>query len=212
MTSGHMLQMRPAGSQGAFYSPQRDFAYVYEEMLKHAAHLFNADYWPELLQLTATLLDDQTEEHNKAWEALLMAQERYINFIGHCCDDGQEKTKDVLAKAGWNEVPPAAQFAWLAMMGTVATGQIVFGLRDIHRLNEVHDTRDLRITLTAEMVRRLNKLDVHENVVDKFRRDVARAVDCGLTLDELDDLVDEHTRRRGSPLKRFWSYLWSITP
>ena len=208
---GGTLQMRMQAGSGKFYSPQRDFAYVYLEMISHAGVLFNASYWPELMRMAARLLGDESPDMEATWDALILARNKYTAFIEHCTDDGNETTKQVLARVGWSEVPPAAQFAWMAMMGCVASGQIVFGRRDVCYSNEP-TLDDERAQIVKQLMLHLNQLDSESHALSKLKSDLRQALDCGVKAEEAVTAFYSLLGRRGSYVKQFICWLGRICP
>lgn len=117
------MSFRPRGGDGPQYAPERDFAYSHVRLIECCIRSWNLDLWPQLRQFC--------EDHETTIVELTAAKDAYCSYINKCCEDPQEKVEDVLHRAGWHEVPLLAQLAWLAMLGTVMTGQLFQGLRDV---------------------------------------------------------------------------------
>lgn len=121
------MQLRPRGSSGPMYSPERDFAHNYPQMIKCVIDAFNRDYWP-------TLID--TLGGDPAFDAAVQAKDAYCKFVEICTDDPAESIDDVLTRSGFTAVPEVGRVAFLAMLGQVMTGQLFVGLRDVTALTD----------------------------------------------------------------------------
>ena len=124
------------GPGGLMYSPSRDFAYQYPAMIKRMRENFNHHNCPELeavveAGMLATFEPKRPGDVPDVFGELDKANVAYSRFLEICCENPEETVADCLERSGFNDVHPAAQFGWLAMMGTIMTGQMFVGLRDI---------------------------------------------------------------------------------
>ena len=124
------IQLRPmgGGSDALAYAPQRDLRYAYAGAVKTVCGRFNHDTWPELTVYA--------ESRGCTAEELEKANVAYITFLNNSCDNPEAQLSDVLREAGWFDVAVEAQVAYMAMLGTVVTGQFFLALRDTTKLGD----------------------------------------------------------------------------
>jgi len=124
------LQIRPNyGQDGSLpYAPQRDLRYIYPSIVETICKRFNADGWPEL--------SAYAEARGCTGEDLENANLAFITYLNCSCDSPEQTMEDVLKAAGWFDLPVPAQVAYMAMLGTVAAGQIFWALRDTTKLGD----------------------------------------------------------------------------
>ena len=135
------LQLRPKGSDGPLYNPDRDFAYSHTSMIQCVINAFNSDRWPYVFDSLLALVPKDSwdtkytptdaEHADKCWEELVKAKDVYCELCNICCEDSDESYEDVVARSGWGDVPGPYRVAWLSMLGVVMTGQLFTGLRDV---------------------------------------------------------------------------------
>lgn len=130
------LSIRPRGSDGPLYTPQRDWAVNYPHMIKCIASAFNRGFWPEVIEVVAAAKGSTIDE---AWEELLKAHEAYRTFYKMCTEEPSESLDDVLDRCGWHSLTQAAKCGYLAMLGQVMTGQAFDGLRDVTPVGGMSD-------------------------------------------------------------------------
>lgn len=124
------MQIRPNyGQDGSLpYAPQRDLRYMYPTAVEAICNRFNNDGWPELTAYA--------EKRGCTAEELEVANIVFIKFLNISCEQPEEDMKQVLERAGWFKLNVEAQVAYMAMLGTVAAGQLFWALRDTTELGK----------------------------------------------------------------------------
>lgn len=118
------LQVRPRGSDGPLYNPQRDLAYIYAPAMREALRALDKVNWtPELQGLIAQL--GLTEEDISVAVGKLTEAHRY--FVG---DDSVKEPVDALVKVGWYDVKVGARYLIYGRLGEVLLGGFFVALRD----------------------------------------------------------------------------------
>jgi len=97
---------------------------------------FNLGNCPELeavvkAGMLADFVPKQPGDEPDVFEELDKANVAYSRYLEICCENPDETVSECLERSGFKDVHPAAQFGWLAMMGTIMTGQMFVGLRDV---------------------------------------------------------------------------------
>lgn len=119
------LQVRPRGSDGPLYNPQRDLAYIYAPAMREALRALDKVNWTPELQVTIALLGITEEDISVAVGKLTEAH-RY--FVG---DDTVQAPVDALNKVGWYDVKPGARYLIYGRLGEVMLGGFFIALRDV---------------------------------------------------------------------------------
>ena len=177
---GHGLQYT-TGPGGLSYSPARDLAYNYPQMIASCVRCFNIEYWPELIARLVDVTGDTEEEVIAEIEKAQIAQ---LEFLKICCENPEEDIADIYERSGWNAVSPEAQLGWTAMMGQVIMGQVFVGLRDITAAGDgVRSPLQGLLNGLSESRRALNGIDAddeHKSALGKVRVAIQAAMDCGV--------------------------------
>lgn len=116
------LQARLSESDPRLYNANRDVAHNFREVVMEIADRLENERWPELkaiLDREGTTMD----ELGKACEA-------YCRFVAGATHNAKESMVDVLARSGWWDVSPAAQVAYMSVLGTVISGYYFAGARE----------------------------------------------------------------------------------
>ena len=174
-----------------FYSPGRDFAYVYPEMLRSTLLAFNQGYWPKLFDAYARdMASKYGFDVERAFEELDKAKSAYYSFVDHCCDSENDSVADVLAKVGWpDSLYHESMVTWLAMLGQVVTGQIYAGVREITTQGEVSEASKMLVKLGHDARRAMNGLVLKDDAATSFRLAVRRCRAAGLSFSEMKELI-----------------------
>lgn len=172
---------------GLMYSPARDFAYNYPQLIKCIIDSFNADYWPQLTEVVGKAMDTSDD---CAFDELCKAKEAYCQYINICCEDPTETVKDVLRRAGWFEIDDAAQAGWMAMMGYVMTGQLFGGLRDVTPEDQrARPEAEAMLEYGREARRVLNRVSKGDELKSDFRELMRRMREDGDSWENIEALV-----------------------
>jgi len=196
MSKAHGLQYN-TGPGGLMYSPSRDFAYNYPQLVKCIINSFNVGRWPELVYtMSQAHYADRTlteEEDAFIWGKICEAKDVYCNFLNECCVDPDETVDQVLDRVGWNNLPEAAQITWLAMMGQVMTGQVFQGLRDVTYQGEGARSEVKELLQAGQAARRaMNGIDAEteREVLELALKEAAEELAAnGLSKSEILDIV-----------------------
>ena len=119
------LQVRPRGSDGPLYNPQRDLAYVYAPAMREALRALDQVNWTSELRGVIDQLGITEEDISVAVGKLTEAH-RY--FVG---DDTVQEPVDALNKVGWYDVKPGARYLIYGRLGEVMLGGFFIALRDV---------------------------------------------------------------------------------
>lgn len=173
------------------YCPGRDFINIYPAMLRCIVQHFNQNRWPELVGMVAEL-NKQTIDGAEA--ELVKANDCFFRFIGICCENSEEKYDDVMRRAGWEELSPAARFGYLALLGCVVAGQLFAGLRDVSLEGESPPpiARPLLRWYYDEARRSENAIPRHEDLITEFKYAVQNCRTGGISYETLSKIVFEY--------------------
>lgn len=138
------VQMRPRGSQGLFYSPARDIAYLHRDVALDVAKRLDQHLFPPLHAWleTAGVTDND----------LFLANEAYTKYLLYIPENPNEQIVDVLQRAGWFDVKPEAQIAYMFYVGQAVSGSFFPALRDVLK---AEDEPPIRIKQLVTAGRRL---------------------------------------------------------
>lgn len=180
---------------GLHYAPARDYAYNYPQMIQSIIRAFNKDYWPDMLKTLAEARTDCTaEDFEPLWEDVCKAKDCFCEFINIICQDPEENVEQVLERSGFTKLCPAAQIAWMAMMGQVMTGQLFMGIRDITGMGEQHASV-LELLQVGHNARRLmNNADVAKErdlAVAALQQAAKAAQDTGMSQTDVRKVINE---------------------
>ena len=118
------LQLRPRGSDGPMYNPQRDLAYLYAPAMREALQALDKVNWtPEISRLFEQLGIDEADVS----QAVGKLTEAHRYFVG---DDTIKEPVDALNRVGWYDVPVAARYLIYGRLGEVMLGGFFIALRD----------------------------------------------------------------------------------
>ena len=172
------------------YAPGRDFINVYPQMLQSVVRFFNQNRWPELTKLVAQL-EGSTEE--AAQDLICEANNVFFQFISTCCQDSSERYDDVMRRVGWTQLPHSVRFAYLALLGSVTSGQLFAGLRDVSLDGESPPThvKPLLDFYWQEARRCENALKTEEELVHDFKTLVQQCRAGGIKYAELESLLSD---------------------
>ena len=125
------VSMRPQGSSGVFYNPQRDLAYCYAPALEEAFHSFSVLNWDDRIKSLGPI-EGVTEE------AIMEGAKRLANahllFIG---DDRVTEAYDALNLTGFTLLHPVIRMILFARLGETLMGGAFMGVRDVTRRGEL---------------------------------------------------------------------------
>ncbi len=116
----HAMNLRD--SSGQVYNAGRDLRQCWPAALNLVSKRFEANAWPQLTEIC--------EAGQVGWDQLCDAMEALCDFLAKPTTDPHVTMEEALRESGWFELPVLAQMAVLAMLGTVATGQLYYAIRE----------------------------------------------------------------------------------
>lgn len=141
---GSGMNMRPQGQPDApGYSPQRDLAYVYPELMRTAFRLLDDCNWtPDLrmrMEQTATTEED-----------LSIGVERFVKSLDLFLRDPAIKSPvDAYKATGFDAVPRVVQQVMFETFGAVLTGGWFTAVRDVTLRGKMSDAAELTAAMQA---------------------------------------------------------------
>ena len=155
------LSMRPSGSQGPYYAPQRDWALNYPAMLHKILQVLQNRSVPNLAE---TLMDLTGKEQDAIYEGLIEALDRYAKYCNLCRepDLAERSARELLQQSGFDDLPDWQQLGLYALMGMIMTGQLARGIREAVGAEETvgQFMKDLN-RLLSEAYEKVQELDQH---------------------------------------------------
>lgn len=120
-----MIQVRPKdGNDRRWHSPDRDLAYCWPSLVKAAASTLAETRWEDWL---GDFLSDNNITEKELGEACSV----YVKAIASFSDPKISSTREAMTKAGWFDLPPAAQAAVCLKLGHVSTCAFFTSIRDV---------------------------------------------------------------------------------
>lgn len=116
------LQARLSKEDPRFYNPNRDVAHNFREVIQIVAARLEDNAWPELGEILA--------REKVTMDELGDACAALCKFVATSVDNPKEGMKEGMDRCGWEEVPPGAQVAVMAILGTVTIGYHWAGVRE----------------------------------------------------------------------------------
>lgn len=147
------LQARASQWDHRLYNVNRDVAHCFGDVCREAAARLEDQDWPFLKDVCARyeITQDQLGEACRA----------FLEFVATATEHREERRPALaLARVGWLDLPDAAQFAFLAILGTVMMGYFWTGVHEATLGGEgpcrtLGDLRDAgRLTAEALMLPR----------------------------------------------------------
>lgn len=117
------MQARMSAGDDRLYNPARDVAHCFGDIARETARRLEEARWPWLRGYLThyNVTDDQLGEASRA----------FLEFVATATDSRDEKAMcDAMIRVGWFDVPEPAQFAWLALLGTVVNGYFWIGVHE----------------------------------------------------------------------------------
>ena len=124
------IHMRPRTGDGELYTPGRDLAYCFPDMLQNVAGRFSEDKWPALMQLM--------EREKITFAQLQDGMDKLCLFMVRTQERPDVPIQDLMRDVGWLDVPPQVQIGINAMLGTVVIGQMFAAIRDLALIDAPH--------------------------------------------------------------------------
>jgi len=119
------MNVRPKGSDGLLYCPQRDLAYIYAPAMKEAIKALDKDEWTDTVKLLVTRLHLTEREISVAVGCLVEAHKMFVNV------PKVSSAQDALLRSGWYECNPGARYLVYGRLGEVMLGGFFLALRDV---------------------------------------------------------------------------------
>lgn len=121
----HILQYSQRDGDGRKYSPNRDIAYVFPQLIKEAIRgLDDETLWQGGIK-------DYLQFRNITVEDIGKAAETFAQGIVLFTKYGYSSPGEALGKAGFFDVPEAAQDAIMMRIGQVMAGAFFVAIRDV---------------------------------------------------------------------------------
>lgn len=141
---GSGMNMRPQGQPDApGYSPQRDLAYVYPELMRTAFRLLDDCNWTPDLRIRM----EQTETTE---EDLSIGVERFVKALDLFLRDPSIKSPvDAYKATGFDAVSRVVQQVMFETFGAVLTGGWFTAVRDVTLRGRVSDAAELTAAMQA---------------------------------------------------------------
>jgi hypothetical protein len=159
--------MRPKGSDGPLYHPERDLAYITPTLMANAMGTLVLDSMrPELKDFAQSSCISQ-ESLNKAVESFAKAQQLYVST-----EKRVESAKEALELTGFYHLPLNLRMLLTSAIGEAVAGAWFVSVRDVTRV----DQDSPAITQMAEMLAAANavaRLHVDPVAADEYAVKVA---------------------------------------
>jgi hypothetical protein len=174
------------------YAPGRDFANIGPDMVLCATQAIQRDYWPEFYAICERSFFEATggspEDFFAEVEKGIVT---YCAYLEACCENPEENVDDVLARVGWREVAAEARLLWAGMLGSVVTGQLFAGLRDITPLGgpKPEELRQALHSIREAARRGFNGLSSTEDGVKKLKTTIKDCREAGLSYAEIEAIL-----------------------
>lgn len=135
--------IRPKGSDGPMYHPERDLAYITPTLMANAIGTLVLDSMRPELQAFAKSSCISQESLNTAVESFAKAQQLYVSTT-----DRVESAKEALEMTGFYQLPLSLRMLLMAALGETVAGAWFVAVRDVTRT----DQDSPAITQMAEML------------------------------------------------------------
>lgn len=141
---GTGINMRPQGQPDApGYSPQRDLAYVYPELMRTSFRLLDDCNWTPDLRI-------RMEQAGLTEEDLSVGVERFVNALNLFLRDPAIKSPvDAYKAAGFDGVSRVVQQVMFETFGMVLTGGWFTAVRDVTLRGKMSDAAELTAAMQA---------------------------------------------------------------
>lgn len=110
------------------YSPSRDIAYLYPQIVSHVESQL---YQGPFKELTGWLSDSSVNEDD-----LAETVRRYCLFLNNAHKEPNQSVEQCLDMVGWFEMPAQARVAVMFYLGAAMTGSIFGAVRDVTKQND----------------------------------------------------------------------------
>jgi len=164
-------------------------------MLKRVSHLFDKDFWPEIVHYVARV---RSVPVDAAWELLVDASQAYSKYVNLCAGDStsvQRSIKDCMEESGWAAIPSEGQIGYLAMLGQVLTGQLYNAVRDVTPMAGPHSELVqyyLDTAQSSDVSRRVtNRLKLSDDLKTDLRHILIRLRDEDVSWDVINRVVTQ---------------------
>ena len=122
-------QIRPQGSDGPFYNPDRDLAYIFSAAFSQAVMALDDRYInPELKEFLVKLGVSESDVQ-KAVDAASSAVEIFV--LKRKTND----PKEALKEAGWYDLPYASRYVIMSRLGEVMLAAFLYSMIQVHTVH-----------------------------------------------------------------------------
>ena len=121
------LQARFNPQDPRLYSPDRDVAHAFKNMVRIVAERIENDEWE--------IVTDIKKKYQLTDQQLGQICRSFCLFVMSSTEQ-RESMSDCLTRSGWFEQPEAAQLIYMALLGTVVSGYFFAGVREARCLGD----------------------------------------------------------------------------
>lgn len=187
--SSHGPQIRNKPGSEEVYCPGRDVVNIFPSMLKQLVIRYNRRHWPTVFEDVAKKMGVSENDGN---EELIKANDAFMSFLMECCRDSNEKYGDVMSRVGWEAVHPAAQAAYMMMLGTLTAGMMFASLRDVSMEGDVPPSKIKPLEHSLDEARRLaNGVLEEEEAARELQHAIRASRAAGLSYDNIQAIVTD---------------------
>jgi len=116
------MQMRVSEWDHRLYNVNRDVAHNFGDVVREVADRLEDGRWPVVARYL--------EEKNVSMDELGEACRAFCLFVADAASKPKETMAECLQRCGWFDVREEAQFAYMAILGTVVSGYFWTGVRE----------------------------------------------------------------------------------
>ncbi len=158
--------MRLKGSEGELYTPGRDLAYCFHDMVENVANRFSENKWPALMALM--------EREKIEFPQLQAGMDSFCRFLVEAQQKPDRDIRESMRSSGWLDQPPQVQIAINAMLGSVVMGQLFAAVRDLALIDAPHQRNMLPLIKYGKISKLLMYMPPWRRRLFYLTRDTAR--------------------------------------